>query len=370
MMYKAFFSLVRAGLWGISAEPDLYSGLTSTQWQKLYRLAQTQSLLAIVFDGINTLPANLHPPRTLYLQWAAQTLQIEQANDRLNCMIIRLNNLYTTAGLHPVLLKGQGMAAYYRNPRHRQCGDIDIYLGEDDQSKANSLLLNAGARKAGEESDKHASYKLEGVHIENHRLINRMNNPLANYCFTRLVSKWYPHGAEQFIGMPTPPPTFNALYIFLHAFEHFLGSGIGLRQLCDWCCFFERRNTEIDGPCLCRDLHRLGLFRAACTFGYVAVNYLGLKPECLPFNTAPYRHLGEDLVKEIFATGNFGKYDSRITPRPEGYWRGKWHSFCHAMHRISYIYCYAPLEASFYPVTLIKRNIITQLNLLKKRLHP
>ena len=135
MMYKAFFSLVRAGLWGISAEPDLYSGLTSTQWQKLYRLAQTQSLLAIVFDGINTLPANLHPPRTLYLQWAAQTLQIEQANDRLNCMIIRLNDLYTTAGLHPVLLKGQGMAAYYRNPRHRQCGDIDIYLGEDDQSK-------------------------------------------------------------------------------------------------------------------------------------------------------------------------------------------------------------------------------------------
>lgn len=235
-MQQAFFSLVRAGLWGTPADAALFRGLTPAQWQELHRLAHTQSLLAVVFDGLNTLPADLRPPRPLYLQWAAQTLQIEQANDRLDRMIVRLDRLYTDAGLHPVLLKGQGMAACYRQPRHRQCGDIDVYLGKDGQPRANRLLLEAGAQETGEESDKHASYELDGVHVENHRLVNRTNNPLANRRFCRLVCEWYPQDAERRIGMATPPPTFNALYIFLHAFEHFLNSGIGLRQLCDWCC--------------------------------------------------------------------------------------------------------------------------------------
>ena len=310
-MQQAFFSLVRAGLWGTPADAALFRGLTPAQWQELHRLAHTQSLLAVVFDGLNTLPADLRPPRPLYLQWAAQTLQIEQANDRLDRMIVRLDRLYTDAGLRPVLLKGQGMAACYRQPRHRQCGDIDVYLGKD---------------------------------VENHRLVNRTNNPLANRRFRRLVREWYPQGTERRIGMPTPPPTFNALYIFLHAFEHFLNSGIGLRQLCDWC--------------------------AARAFGYVCVSRLGLPPEYLPFDTAGCRRLGEDLVDEIFATGNFGKHDRRVAPRPKGYWRGKWHTFCRATRRVARLYGYAPVEACFYPVTLIKGTLAIQLNLLKKRLCP
>lgn len=368
MMQQAFFSLVRAGLWNTPADAALFRGLTPAQWLELHRLAHTQSLLAVVFDGLNTLPADLRPPRPLYLQWAAQTLQIEQANDRLDRMIVRLDRLYTDAGLHPVLLKGQGMAACYRQPRHRQCGDIDVYLGKDGQPRANRLLLEAGAQETGEESDKHASYELDGVHVENHRLVNRTNNPLANRRFRRLVREWYPQGTERRIGMPTPPPTFNALYIFLHAFEHFLNSGIGLRQLCDWCCLLRTRRADLDDARFVRDLRRLGLLRAARAFGYVCVSRLGLPSDCLPFDTEGCRRLGEDLVDEIFATGNFGKHDRRVAPRPKGYWRGKWHTFCRATRRVARLYGYAPVEACFYPVTLIKGTLAIQLNLLKKRL--
>ena len=87
-MYETFFSLIRAGLWGTPPDTSLFSGMTPARWQQLYRLASTQSLLSVFFDGINTLPPNLYPPRNLYLQLAAQTLQIEQANDRLNRMVM------------------------------------------------------------------------------------------------------------------------------------------------------------------------------------------------------------------------------------------------------------------------------------------
>lgn len=368
MIQEAFFSLVRAGLWGTPAEASLFQGLTPHQWQELHRLAHTQSLLAIVFDGIETLPAELRPPRPLYLKWGALTIQVEQANDRINNMVVRINSLYTDAGLNPVLLKGQGMAACYRNPRHRQCGDIDVYLGKDGQQKGNGLLIKAGAHGTGEETYKHASYDLDGIHIENHRLINRMHNPIANHRFERLVSEWYPQGAERHTGMPTPPPNFNAIYILLHAFEHFLSSGIGLRQLCDWCCLFHKYRTDINPDRFVSDLRRLGLLNAARAFGYVAVSRLGLPAEYLPFDTSGYRQQGERLMDEILITGNFGKYDRRVPPRPKGYWSGKWHTFCRAVRRVGYLYGYAPAEAFFYPVTLIRGTLTIQWNLLKKRM--
>lgn len=387
-MQRPFFSLVRSGLWGTAADTSLFQSLTPGDWQELYRMAQSQALLALTFDGISTLPAELRPPRTLYLQWAANTARIEQANERLNRMVTELQSLYTGAGLHPVLLKGQGIATNYRNPLHRQCGDIDIYLGKKGQPVANCLLLQQGARVEGEASDKHASYDLRGVHIENHRIILRLNNPLANRRFRKLVEEWYPQGAEiitqgdeiipteagdkqppHSLPMPVPPPTFNALYIFLHAFVHFLNSGIGLRQLCDWTCLLARRHRDIDGQALLNQLQDLGLLRAAQAFGYIAVTRLGLPANYLPIPLEDAKERGEKLLEDIFATGNFGQHDVRIKPRPKGYWAGKWHTFCRATRRCNELRQFAPGEALWYPVTLIKGTVVIQINRIKDRPH-
>lgn len=135
-MLQAFFSLVRSGLWGCLADATLFKSVSAADWDNLYRIAQTQALLAVTFDGINTLPAELRPPRPLYLQWTAKTVQIEQANERLNRMVEELQTLYSHAGLHPVLLKGQDIGLNYRHPLHRQCGDIDVYLGKQGQHDA------------------------------------------------------------------------------------------------------------------------------------------------------------------------------------------------------------------------------------------
>ena len=367
-MQHAFFSLVRSGLWGTPTDELLFQSVSDADWEILYRMANSQALLALTYDGISSLPAELRPPRALYLKWAARTAQIEQANERLNRSVSELNTLYSEAGLHPVLLKGQGIGANYRTPLHRQCGDIDIYLGKKGQPIANRILLQQGAVVEGEASDKHASYNLNGVHIENHRIILRLNNPFANRRVQKLIGEWYPQGAETDYAMPLPPATFNALYIFLHAFIHFLNSGIGLRQLCDWTCLLANRPKDIDKSAILHQLQKLGLLRAAQAFGYIAVNRLGLPSNHLPIPIEDAKILGEKLLADIFATGNFGQHDARIKPRPKGYWAGKWYTFCRATRRCNELRKFAPGESFWYPMTLIKVTVAIQITRIKGRI--
>lgn len=328
-------------------------------------MANSQAVLALTFDGICSLPAGLWPPRPLYLQWTAKTAQIEQTNQIFNRILAQVNSLYSEAGLHPVLLKGQGIGTNYRNPLHSQCGDIDIYLGKEGQPVANRLLLQQEAIAKGEASDKHSSYRLESVHIENHRLILRVNNPFANRRFQQLIREWYSQGAESGFTMPLPLATFNALYVFLHAFVHFLNSSIGLRQLCDWTYLLANRQEEIDETALRHQLQKMGLLQAAQSFGYIVVYDLGLPPGRLPIPIEGKKILGEKLLKEIFATGNFGQHDSRIKPRPQGYWTGKWYTFYRVTRRCIELRQFAPGEAFRYPVTLIKGTVAMQINRMR-----
>ena len=67
-MQHAFFSLVRSGLWGTPADRQLFRSVSPDDWETVYRMANSQALLALTFDGISSLPAELRPPRVLYLK--------------------------------------------------------------------------------------------------------------------------------------------------------------------------------------------------------------------------------------------------------------------------------------------------------------
>lgn len=153
----------------------------------------------------------------------------------------------------------------------------------------------------------------------------------------------------------------------MHAFVHFLNSGIGLRQVCDWTRLLATRHEDIDKLLLEKYFRKVGLLRAAKAFGYIAVHYLGLPEDNLPFSVKSMERAGEILLDDIFATGNFGQHDARIKPRPKGYWAGKWHTFCRATKRCMKLRKFAPNEALWYPVTLIKGTVTIQINKLAAR---
>ncbi|MDE6347356.1 MAG: nucleotidyltransferase family protein [Bacteroides sp.] len=363
IIQQQFFTLVQSGLWGTEADAQLFD--VHTDWTQLYQSARAQALMGIVLDGIQTLPAEKRPPRMLYLQWCNTLLQIEEKNRLLNRELAHVYALCHEHGVEPVLLKGQGVAQNYRNPLHRQCGDIDLFTGHEAYQKVNSLLL-PDVTKVHEECFKHIGFDWHGVMIENHRVLNTLNAPTANKKFQAEIARWYRAGEmrKQQVGdctVSVPPLTFDAVYILIHSVLHALNEGIGLRQICDWACLLYHHQDTLDKDAVRKLLHEYGLEKAAKIFGVVAVEYLGLPAECLPISyESSDVPTGEWLMNDIWQEGNFGKFNANKKRRPKGYWSGKWHTLTQLTIRCGNMKRLAPAEARWYPVIVAIHSIQMQ----------
>lgn len=360
---KQFFALLQSGLWGTAIDTTLFD--EHTDWQSLYQSAKRQTLLGIVFDGMQHLPQELRPKRELYLKWCNTLMQIEENNHLLNRELSNVYALYRTNGIEPVLLKGQGAAQNYRNPLHRQCGDIDLYIGAQHYEAANRLLRQESTDEH-EESSKHTCIHWHGIDIENHQVLSRLSAPLANWHFQHEITRW--HGTIacrrleiEGCRVTLAPLAFDVAYVLLHSALHFLNEGIGLRQVCDWAMMLHAHREEIDRKEVAKLLQQWGLSKAARVFGVVAVNYLGLPKEELPI---PYTEenlkTGEWLLGDIWQGGNFGQHDKQRKQRPKGYWRGKWYTFTRTGRRCRDFGALAPSEARWYSFMLTVILVQTQ----------
>ena len=356
---QQFFTLVRSGLWGTEADASLFD--SHTDWEMLYRSARAQALMGIVLDGIQTLPAELRPPRMLYLKWCNSQLNIEEKNQLLNQELANVYALCRQAGIEPILLKGQGVAQNYRHPLHRQCGDIDLYTASH-YERVNQLLLPEVTRIE-EECFKHTGYQWHGIMVENHRVLNNLNAPAADRHFQAEISRWYNAGdwrTQEIDGCRVllPPLTFDVVYILAHSVLHTLNEGVGLRQICDWTCLLHHRQADIDKTAVREQLKAYGLEKAARIFGTIAVRQLGLPVEELPVPyTADDLSTGDWLLNDIWREGNFGKGNSDKKQRPKGYWSGKWYTLTRLIGRCNDMKRLAPAEARWYPIIVAQHSI-------------
>ena len=363
IIQQQFFTLVQSGLWGTDADAGLFD--EHTDWAQLYQSARAQALMGIVLDGIQTLPADKRPPRMLYLKWCNTLLQIEEKNRLLNRELANVYALCRANNIEPVLLKGQGVAQNYRNPLHRQCGDIDLYIGKDNYAQVNRLLRTE-ATSEHEENHKHTSIEWHGVTIENHRTLTRLSAPSADRFLQKEIEKW--HNSPQCRPLQVencqvtlPPLSFEVVYILTHSALHFLNEGIGLRQVCDWASLLHHQKNNINHQEVKELLRKMGLTEAAKIFGVVAVKYLHLPAEELPIIYSEKDiPTGDWLLEDIWQGGNFGQFDANRKQRPKGYWSGKWHTFTRACKRCHELGALAPAEARWYPFMLVLHSAQAQ----------
>lgn len=370
---QIFLALLRAGLWNTPADVALFSG--QTDWETIFIHAARQTVLGLVATGTGMLPCCCSPPVSVAKRLRDVTTVTIRSHALLNRTLAVAVKLLRQNGIHPVLLKGQGVATNYIDPYLRMCGDIDLYIGQRDYDKACEVVRQWAGTKEGIESEKHYHFKHGDVTVELHCIAERLVLPWQNTSFQRWTHKHlhndYLRSVEiEGTAISLPPVNFDALYIFNHAWHHFSeGEGIGLRQLCDWVRYLHIFRGEINRIEMERDLKSFGLWYPWQIFGPIAVDMLGLPREEYPFYTDRYARQAARVISMIEVDGNFGFFDPSRMKRPEGYIAGKVHSFRRMSNRFGKLFLISPKEAvsawSNYLYIGIKQVITDTLNPLK-----
>jgi hypothetical protein len=322
--------LIRIALWG----PDHNELTCKPEWNKVIELARQQTLLGLVADAIPHLPEEFRPDAQNSGKLHATAIKIYQSHSLLNREIASLKSRLDSHDIPCVLFKGQGISLNYPNPLVRQCGDIDMYVGEKNFEKVLRLLDPESDETASDYRYlKHFNVVEGGVHIEIHRIAETLPGLRQD----RLFQEWtvrHLEGKDLHVveiggaSVNLPPHQFNALYIMNHAWHHFVNGGIGLRQLCDWTIFLHRHHADIDHATLEKDLKAFGLSRAWQILAGVAVEYLGLPTEECPLYSGRFSSKSRMMMDVIWNEGNFGFYSAdKKKARPAGHFAGKLHSF-------------------------------------------
>lgn len=266
-----FLHIVKAAISGVDLPAE------KVDWPAIFTLANQQKLLPIVFEAVRKMPAAVENAAlfaAVKQQVIAQVLHQTMRASEFSGLYQKLR----AAGLHPVVVKGQLCSRLYPLKDHRISADDDLLIPDGEffacheQLLANGLTTDTPADELATADE--VSYTKEGspLYIELHRhLFDSAEDAHdeLNHFFTDLN----PVEIDGFLAMP---PHEHLLYLLLHAYKHFVRSGIGLRQFCDIGLWARAYHAEIDWQRLheqCESVHASTFAAAAFR---IARDYLGI----------------------------------------------------------------------------------------------
>ena len=305
---KAFFELLRAGLW---AEVDTNPN-DNVDWNEVYRLAEEQSVIGIVLAGLEA--SKVKPPQELLLQWIGEVQILEQQNKEMNQFIAELIEKMRAAGIYTLLVKGQGIAQCYEKPHRRCSGDVDLFLSDDNYNRAKGLLVPIASDVEKEYiREKHLGMTIDGYVVELHgtlrsglssKIEEGLDEIKKAVFFEGKVRSWMNVRTQVFL----PNADEDVVYVFTHMLQHFFKTGLGLRQVCDWCRLLWYFRNKIDIALLEKRLRQMGLVSEWKAFGAFAVDYLGMPSEAMPFYSADekLKRKADKICTFILEVGNMG----------------------------------------------------------------
>lgn len=307
---QAFFALLRAGL--LEKEVRL-SGFGSIDFEEVYRLASQQAVVGLVTAGLEHVK-DVSVPREVVMAYMPTILSMEQRNLAMNAFIGRLFRKMEGTGIKAVLVKGQGIAQCYERPLWRACGDVDLLLDEENYVKA-KVFLPSWASDVEEENvyRRHLAMSINQWEVELHGTLRAGLGKAMDAMVDEVQADVFENGRVRVwhndkVDVRLPSPDNDVILIFSHILQHFFRGGIGLRQICDWCRLLWTYREVLDLPLLEDRLRRMGVMQEWKALSALAVKWLGMPEEAVPFYSASalVQWRGRRILAFVLETGNFG----------------------------------------------------------------
>lgn len=277
-------------------------------WPAIFTLANQQKLLPILFEAARATPA-AGENAALFAVTKQQVIGQVLNQTVRSAEFADLYHKLRAAGLHPIVVKGQLCSRLYPLKDHRISADDDLLIPDGEFMACHEQLLTNGLTTDTPVDElataDEVSYTKEGspLYIELHRHLfdsaEDAHDELNHFFADLNPSRW--------TGFSTMPPHEHLLYLLLHAYKHFVRSGIGLRQFCDIGLWAWEYHDEIDWQRLheqCESVHAATFAAAAFR---IARDYLGIEFD-LP---APWSDAvdAEPLLHDSLCGGVYGSND-------------------------------------------------------------
>lgn len=222
--------------------------LAPDDWTALLRLAGEQKLLPLVYAAVRGTPGFAAAPEAVRAAARRQTMREAAAQTVHTEAFLRLYQALRAEGLAPVVVKGIVCRALYPQPELRPSSDEDLYLTAAEMPRFHAVLLRAGFVLTEPERDYRSAHEARYVHpdtglvVEGHwalfpteyAVYAALNVQLPD--LMQRAQDWESGG----VTLRVPDACDHLIFLLLHAFKHFISSGVGVRQLCDIALWMRR----------------------------------------------------------------------------------------------------------------------------------
>lgn len=336
-MISIFFHLLRAA---IGTEPFSGRSLISDEWRALYKMSMVHGVTAVVFDFIRQLPKSEAPDRTLLMEWLSAATAVEQTMRRMQITAEEFAQEMERREIPVVVLKGLAFAQYYKNPLHRECGDLDCYMmGKKEAGDLAALELGGTMEEAGY---KHSHLLFKGLTIENHRFFTDFDNTPRGMLTEKVLGELIQE-EQTYIGdskLSCPSANFNALFLLKHTQGHFIDEGIRMRHVLDWALFLRAKQEEVDWSKVLPMLETTRTAQFAGVMTAIAVRSLSI--EILNKGLLTLASNAEQKMVEAVLADIMGE-------QPPIYVNGLWHKTKRILRRFRRMWKYRSLASESYP---------------------
>lgn len=256
-------------------------------WMNIVFNARKHSVLSLLYDVMHDIGG---VPTLCISETENRARKVCLTNYRLLAINRKIIKEFGSAGIRYCILKGPAIAENYPVPILRKSGDADILILDRKKIKQAQEILEACGFSANEEqyTNHHIEYEnAAGDVLELHtmlsepfddRHVNKYIEKVAEECSNNIV-----YVDVLGVKMPVLARPYNAYELLLHMLQHFLGTGFGLKLLCDWTLFWNKRedNADRDMDVYVRLVTESGMKGFSDMVTVLCIKYLGLKYECV-----------------------------------------------------------------------------------------
>jgi hypothetical protein len=321
-MLDVFFEIIQVS---VGNRSQLSAAPSAEEWMWLRKMADKQSLTAIVLHGIEKLPTEQRPPKKLLLDWIGHSMIIRERNRQVTEVSGKLVQKFNQDGFNVCVLKGQANHSYYGEElgQLRGCGDVDIWVvtKEGRCKREDVRQVIAYSYKSFQVESLcwlHVELKpIDSVPVEVHLRPSFFNSPIRNRKFLNLFNFCDCTVSKEINGITLPvlKIEYDIIFQMNHLFRHLLDEGVGLRQVMDYYYLLRKVHDEglmVHGHIknINKTLKNLGMEKFARALMWVLQEVFAMPGGWMI--CGPSEKEGRFLLDEIIQAGNFGRFDARM----------------------------------------------------------